>query len=349
MHAKRSNANALLALLLLLLSLPATSAIASESGVVRTPSILDPAGHTAQAVFDYGVLVVGICAAIFAVVGLLMVVSFVRFRARPGDEAREPAQVYGSIQMELAWTVVPVLIVVVLGLVTAREIMALQREVPEEGWLEVTVVGHQWWWEFEYPEYGFTTANELHIPISEAGNPRPTFLNLQSQDVIHSFWVPQLSWKTDLIPNRTNHLWIDPRETGLFVGACAEYCGTQHAWMLLRVVVETPEEFARWVANQQRPAREQPSVREGRELFERTSCISCHRVRGTVANGRFGPDLTHMMSRDTLGAGVAPNNRENLIDWIETPDHLKVGVLMPPMQLERRQIESMVDYLVTLE
>ena len=345
MRAWRANTLAVLPLLLL----PAASALASEPGAVRTPSILDPAAQTAQAVFDYGVLVVGICTAIFVIVGLLIVITAVRFRARPGDDAREPAQVYGSTQVELAWTVLPILIVVVLGMVTAREILALQKEVPEEGWLEVTVVGHQWWWEFEYPEYGFTTANELHIPVSEAGDPRPTFLNLQSQDVIHSFWVPQLSWKTDLIPNRTNSLWIDPREPGLFVGACAEYCGTQHAWMLLRVVVETREDFERWVAHQQRPARRLASVREGREIFERTSCINCHRVRGTVANGRFGPDLTHMMSRETLGAGVAPNNRENLIDWIENPDHLKVGVLMPPMQLERSQIESMVDYLLTLE
>ena len=119
--------------------------------------------------------------------------------------------------------------------------------------------------------------------------------------------------------------------------------------MLLRVVVESQEDFERWIANQQRPAREEPSVQKGRELFERTSCINCHQVRGTAANGRFGPDLTHTMSRDTLASGVAPITRENLIDWIETPDHLKVGVLMPPMQLERPQIESMVDYLMTLD
>ncbi len=333
----------------LALLFPAAAALATEPGAVQTPSILDPAAHTARAVLEYGMLVVGICAAIFAVVALLIVITVVRFRARPGDDAREPAQVYGSNQIELAWTVVPFLIVVVLGLVTAREILALQKDVSPKGWLDVTVVGHQWWWEFEYPQYGFTTANELHIPVSKAGDPWPTFLTLQSQDVIHSFWVPQLSWKTDLIPNRTNHLWIDPEKVGLFVGQCAEYCGTQHAWMLLRVVVETQEDFERWVANQQRPARKEPSVQKGREVFERTSCINCHVVRGTVANGRFGPDLTHLMSRDMLASGVAPINRENLIEWIETPDHLKVGVLMPAMQLERRQIESMVDYLMTLE
>jgi cytochrome c oxidase subunit 2 len=337
------------AIALSLLFLPAAAALGAEPGVVQTPSILDPAAHTAQAILDYGMLVVGICTGIFVVVGLLIVVTVVRFRARPDDDEREPAQVYGSTQIELAWTVIPVLIVVVLGMVTTREILALQREEAPEDWLEVTVVGHQWWWEYEYPQYGFTTANELHIPVSPPEDPRPTFLNLQSQDVIHSFWVPQLSWKTDLIPNRTNHLWIDPQETGLFVGACAEFCGTQHAWMLLRVVVESREDFERWVAEQQRPAREDPSVREGREIFERTSCINCHRVQGTAANGRFGPDLTHMMSRDTIGAGVAANNRENLIEWIETPDHLKVGVLMPAMQLERSQIERMVDYLMTLE
>lgn len=316
---------------------------------VATPSIFDPASTPATMILDYTTLVLGVCGAIFAIVTALIIYSLVRFRARPGDDGREPPQVYGSARVELAWTIIPVIIVIVLGLATARTILAVQKEEPPAGSLVVTAIGHQWWWEFHYPQYGFTTANELHIPVSDPGAPRPTFFNLQSQDVIHSFWMPQLAGKMDLIPNRENHLWVEPREPGLYVGQCAEYCGTQHANMLLRVVVQPRREFEAWARAQQQPAAENASAREGREIFERTACINCHVVRGTAANGRFGPDLTHLMSRATLGAGVAANDRDHLRDWIAHPDPMKPGVLMPAMQLEAKQIERVVDYLVTLE
>jgi cytochrome c oxidase subunit 2 len=213
----------------------------------------------------------------------------------------------------------------------------------------VTATGHQWWWEFEYPQYGFVTANELHLPVSDPADPRPTFFRLLSQDVIHSFWVPQLAGKTDLIPNRENHLWMEPREPGLYVGQCAEYCGTQHANMLLRIVVQPRDEFEAWAEAQRGPAAAATGVAPGRQLFERTACINCHTVRGTPAGGRFGPDLTHLMSRATLGAGVAKNDRANLLDWIAHPDSLKPGVLMPAMQLDPEGIERVADYLVSLE
>jgi cytochrome c oxidase subunit 2 len=316
---------------------------------VSTPSIFDPASTPAAMIVDYTTLVLGVCGVIFAIVMTLIIYSVVRFRARPGDDGREPAQVYGGTRVELAWTIIPVIIVVVLGMATARTILALQKTEAPEGALVVTAIGHQWWWEFYYPQYGFTTANELHIPLSNPTGSRPTFFNLQSQDVIHSFWVPQLSGKIDLIPNRENHLWVDPSEPGVYVGQCAEYCGTQHANMLLRVVVQPEAEFEAWASAQQRPAAERASAREGREIFERTACINCHTVRGTPAVGRFGPDLTHLMSRQTIGAGVAENDRRHLRDWIKHPDPMKPGVRMPAMQLEDEQIERVVDYLVTLE
>ncbi len=311
--------------------------------VVRTPSMFDPASTPAEAIDSYTMLVVAICAAIFLVVGGLLAFAVVRFRARPGDEGREPPQIYGSNQIELAWTVIPVLIVVILALVTARTILDLQKDERPEGWLAITATGHQWWWEFHYPTLGITTANELHIPVGQA-----TFLDLESQDVIHSFWVPQLSGKTDVVPNRTNHLWMEAREPGLYVGQCAEFCGTQHAYMLLRVFVDTKEDFERWVASQQEQAAVAAAVGPGREIFENTACVNCHTVRGTGARGRFGPDLTHLMSRTTIGAGVAPNDRASLVEWVTRPDHLKPGVLMPAMQLEPARIELLVDYLVSL-
>ena len=256
---------------------------------------------------------------------------------------------YGSNQIELAWTVIPLLTVVVLFLVTARTIRAVQSAVPPADALQVTIVGHQWWWEIRYPALGIVTANELHVPVSDRTRPQPTFLTLQSVDVAHSFWVPRLAGKTDVIPNRDNRMWIEPFEAGLYLGQCAEYCGTQHAHMLLRVIVHTRGDFERWVTAQQQPPVRDPSVQAGRDLFQTTACVNCHTVRETVANGTFGPDLSHLMSRATLGAGVVDNTPHNLQAWVQNPQHLKPGNLMPDMQLTPPELEYIVAYLATLK
>ena len=176
----------------------------------------------------------------------------------------------------------------------------------------------------------------------------PTFITLQTADVIHSFWVPQLAGKLDLIPNKTNRLWIDPRRPGTYVGQCAQFCGVQHAGMLLRVTVHPKAEFDEWVAAQRQPALDDPSARSGREVFESVACVSCHTVRGTRANGVFGPDLTHLMSRTTIGSGVVDNTPEHLRDWVDAPDRLKPGVLMPAMTLSRDDLDRVTAYLATL-
>jgi len=311
-------------------------------------SVFAPASPPADAIAEIATLVLAIAAGIFLVVVGLLVTSIVRFRLRPGDDGSEPPQVYGSDQIELAWTVLPILVVFVLSLVTARTIYAVQGAARPPGALEVTVVGHQWWWEIRYPALGITTANELHVPVGEGADGTPTFIDLESADVAHSFWVPRLAGKTDLIPNRRNRMWIAPREPGLYVGQCAEFCGTQHAHMLLRVVAQPRADFERWVAAQKAPAVADPKVKVGRRVFETTACINCHSVRGTVATGRFGPDLTHLASRETLAAGAAAMSREALRGWIEHPDFVKPGALMPAMKLERRQLDPLVDYLLTL-
>jgi len=257
--------------------------------------------------------------------------------------------VYGSTQIELAWTIVPILIVVVLFAATARVIHAIQDAPQPPAAIEVTVVGHQFWWEYRYPALGVVTANELHVPVSDPAAPTPTFITLESADVAHSFWVPRLAGKTDLIPNRTNRMWIEPREPGLFLGQCAEYCGTQHAHMLLRVYVEPRDAFERWAGAQRLSAVADPAAAAGRRLFETTACINCHSVRGTVATGRFGPDLTHLMSRATLVAGAAPMTREALRDWIDDPDRVKPGALMPAMKLDSQSLDQLVGYLGTLQ
>ncbi|HWC19223.1 MAG TPA: c-type cytochrome, partial [Terriglobales bacterium] len=179
-------------------------------------------------------------------------------------------------------------------------------------------------------------------------HPTPTFLRLLSADTDHSFWIPELAGKTDLIPNHPNKMWMDPHRTGIFVGQCAQYCGTQHAKMLLRVSVDSPQDFAAWVRSQQHPAVQDPSITTGRELFEHTACINCHTVSGTPADGRFGPDLTHLMSRRTIAAGAAENTPDNLRLWIHDPNAIKPGSLMPAMKLSDADVDAVVKYMETL-
>ena len=312
-------------------------------------SIFDPVSTPAAEIYTLSMLLLAICAAIFVAVAGLTAYCVVAFRRRADDDGREPPQIYGSNPIELAWTVLPLLIVFVLFLVTTRTLLAVQKAPPPPGTLHVTVIGHQWWWEFRYPDLGIVTANELHVPVGRAGDRRPTYLRLESVDVVHSFWIPQLNGKTDVIPNRVNTMWIEPLRPGLFLGQCAEYCGTQHAHMLLRVIAHEPAEFDAWVASQRAPAAVDAAAASGRALFDSLACINCHRVGGTVADGAFGPDLTHLMTRATIGAGVAANTPANLRAWVANPDQLKPGVLMPAMKLSAAEIDQVVAYLTTLQ
>ncbi len=313
------------------------------------PSIFRPESVPAEAIHSLSLFVLAVTGGIFVVVFGLIAYATFRFRRRDDDDGREPAQIYGSYPVEVAWTTVPLLIVVVLALATARVIQQVQDAPRPESAVQVEVIGHQWWWEIRYPHLGVVTANELHVPVSSASRRLPTFLDLRSADVIHSFWVPRLAGKTDLVPNRRNQMWIEPNRTGLFLGQCAEYCGTQHAKMMLRVYVHTPEDFDRWVRHQKGPGVPDPSVAPGRRVFEQTACINCHALGGTPAEGRFGPDLTHLMSRETLGAGALTNSVSGLRDWIRKPDRFKPGVLMPAMNLSETQLDQLVSYLATLK
>lgn len=362
--------------------LPGRLAHASLPGSIFAPHST-PASQENQLAY----FVLGICALIYVGVSGLLVYALVRFRARPDDDA-EPPQVFGSLQIELSWTIIPILIIAILFLGTARVLFSIQDAPKPPSALDVTVIGHQFWWEFRYPQYNVVTANELHLPVNTPSAPRPAFLKLTSADVIHSFWVPQLGGKTDLLPNRVNEMWIDPQKPGLYVGQCAQFCGPQHAKMLLRVYVDTAEEFDAWIKNQQRTQAElaQPHVmsvsmpnpgnaggaippnspathgtaapnetpdainaRNGQLVFEQQSCISCHTISGTVANGRYGPDLTHLMSRATLGAGAAQNTPGDLLAWIADPNTFKPGCLMPAMHLSDRQNAQITAYLLSLK
>jgi len=311
-------------------------------------NIFAPQSTPAKSIFNMSLFVGTITGIIFVVVFTLLVYSLSKFRARAASAQSEPAQVYGSTQIELAWTIIPVLIVIVLFMATARGLHAIQDAPMPANAIEVTVIGHQFWWEYRYPKLGVVTANELHIPVSDPAHPTPTFLQLLSADTDHSFWIPELAGKTDLIPNHPNSMWMDPEHTGVFLGQCAQYCGTQHAKMLLRVSVDTPEDFAEWLREQRRPAVADERVAVGKRVFETTACINCHAINGTVANGRFGPDLTHLMSRTTIAAGAAPNTQENLRLWIQNPEAIKRGSLMPAMQLSKSDLDALMGYLETL-
>jgi cytochrome c oxidase subunit II len=316
----------------------------------RVENIFRPLATPADGERQAAYLTIAITTGIFLVVAGLIVYTIARFRRRAGDDAlQEPPQVYGSNQIEVAWTVIPILIVFVLIGVSARVIAAIENASPPAQMLKVQLVGHQWWWEVRYPDYGgLVTANEIHVPVSPAGK-RATYLELTSMDVIHSFWVPQLAGKTDLIPNRINYMWIDPREAGVYVGNCAEYCGTQHAKMLLRVIAQEPADFDRWMAEQQKPANADAQASQARAMFESLSCVNCHMVRGTSSVGKFGPDLTHLMSRQTLGAGILTNTAENLRAWVNDPQESKPGCFMPSMKLTEAELGQVVSYLQSLK
>ena len=336
----------------LILLLAVVAGVAAPMAWATSPQpntdIFAPMSTPADTIFGLSIFTLAITGGIFVVVGGLLAYAIIRYRERPNDDTSEPPQIYGSIQIEMAWTVIPILIVVVLFLTTARIIFAIQDAPKPKDALDVTVIGHQFWWEFRYPKLGIVTANELHVPVSTPGDPQPTWLQLLSADVDHSFWVPRLAGKTDLIPNHPNETWIEPTRTGVYYGQCAQFCGVEHANMLLRVYVDSPAQFAAWVKDQQQPAVDDPQVDAGRAVFETHACANCHTIKGTGAVGTFGPDLTHLASRATIAAGAANNTPQELYAWIKDPNTLKPGCLMPAMQLSNSDIHELVAYLETL-
>src|SRR6266478_434561 len=276
--------------------------------------------------------------------------------AGPADRSISPTNIFAPVStpahsilgLSLFVLAVTAAIFVIVFMATARVIASIQKGARPANAIQVIAIGHQFWWEYRYPGLKVVTANELHVPVSDPAHPTPTFITLLSADTDHSFWVPRLAGKTDLIPNHPNTMWIDPQQTGLYLGQCAQYCGTQHAKMLLRVYVQSRSDFDRWIQEQSQPAHVSDTASEGRRVFESTACINCHAVAGTAADGRFGPDLTHLMSRDTIASGVAANTHENLRLWIRDPNAIKTGSLMPAMGLSEHDLDVVTAYLETL-
>jgi cytochrome c oxidase subunit II len=213
----------------------------------------------------------------------------------------------------------------------------------------IEVIGHQWWWEVRYPntqaDLTVTTANEIHIPVG-----MPVVVHTSSHDVIHSFWAPNLQGKRDLIPGHRSALWFQSNKVGRVRGQCAEFCGHQHAHMAFFIVTETQEAFQAWLDQQRKPASPPVTAEQqrGKDLFERSTCAMCHTVRGTVAGSRVGPDLTHLASRSTIGAGTLPNTQSNLSRWVRDSQAIKPGNLMPPHNLSANDLNDIVKYLESL-
>lgn len=326
--------------LLLLAALPLAQGAAAAS-IFDTHS---PSGASIATLFW---IVFGIAAVIFVGVEVALIAFTIRYRQR-GNETGEPRQIFGNRRLELLWTGIPALtLAIVFGLmvVTMRGVGA--GPVNDPNALTIEVIGHQWWWEYRYPDQKLVTANELHLPVGQ-----PVHLRLRSDDVIHDFWVPALGRKMDLIPGQTNDLWVQADSPAVYTGSCAEYCGLQHAGMRLRVVADTPDDFAAWVAGQQRG--EPPlsgDAAHGRTLFfqSQANCVSCHAIDGTTARGTVGPNLTHVGGRAMLAANIITNTPDNMVRWLLNPQVVKPGNRMPNLRLSDDDARDLAAYLESLK
>lgn len=275
---------------------------------------------------------------VFGVLGYVLL----RFRDRPG--APLPPQTHGRPWLEIAWTIGPAVVLLLIAVPTVQVIFRTQTQAKPPEALEVVVRGYQWWWEFAYPGQGVTTANELVVPAG-----RPVFFALEGPDVLHSFWVPKFGGKRDVVPGRRNALVLTPDAPGEFWGHCAEFCGASHANMGFRVSVVSAADFERWVAAQRAPAADAgEAIAAGKALFAGSACVGCHTVRG-VSHGVLGPDLTHFGSRRTLAAGMFPNAPERLTAWIRDAPALKPGVKMPAFSYTDAQAAALAAYLLSLK
>jgi cytochrome c oxidase subunit 2 len=304
---------------------------------------LAPVTSQGRAVSDLFWLALALSAVVFLLVVGLMTYALVRFRARR-DEEPDPEQIEGNRRVELVMTAIPAVVLAVLFALTVPVLGTIDAPPPNP--LRVQVIGHQWWWEYRYPDLGFVTANELHVPVGE-----PVELSIGAADVIHSFWVPAIGWKRDAVPGKVNLIRFVPSQAGRFEGTCTEFCGTQHAWMRVIAVAEPRDAFDAWAQGQRANAAEATgdSVARGRTVLLGQTCINCHAIRGTAAQGSVGPDLTHLASRTTLGTGVIENNPENLRRWIRDVQEVKPGVLMPAYRnMSDADLDAMAAYLGSL-
>ncbi len=310
--------------------------------------VFQPESPQAQAIFDLFVTVMQISAVIFAIVSGLIVVAIWRGRAR----ATLPVQAFGSHRAEMFWIAGPVVVLIWITAISANLVLTINAvpkvhlEQAEAGEADITVTGHQWWWEVTHHDSGATAANEVYLPTGKRLR-----VKLLSADVIHCFWVPQLARKMDAIPGRENYIWLEANTPGVYQGRCAEYCGTQHAWMNFKVYALSPADYAEWQARASNPPADpvEADAQAGQRLFFSLTCSNCHAIRGTEATATIGPDLTDVASRRELGGGVIENSHENLARWLKNPQAIKPGSKMPNFLLIDEHVRQLVAYLESLD
>jgi cytochrome c oxidase subunit 2 len=308
---------------------------------------LKPQGPESRVTYHLFVPVFWIAVAVFIIVESLIVYCVVRFRAR--DDEESPVQIHGSRSLETAWTIIPALLLGTIGIFTIKTVFEINRIPKGPDVLHVQVIGHRWWWEFRYPDANVVTANDMYIPTGTK-----VVLSMTSADVIHSFWPPALAGKVDVVPGQINQMIVDADHAGEYFGQCAEYCGTSHANMRLRVKAVSPSEFDTWIKQQQAPpanpgvAGPQNNAAVGANLFLTKGCAGCHTING-VSAGTVGPNLTHLQSRDTFAGAIYDLNDTNLRMWLRDPPAAKPGSVMPDLHLSEAEITSLIAYLDTLK
>ena len=342
-----------LLLLTSLFLLPSALAATGEGsyGLTSPPNILDPTSPQAEEIEGLFWLVVG-----FSVFVMIIVVAFMAagigygIRNRDIHSDEEPPQTHGNLKLEVAWTVIPLIILAILLVPTLASIYDLDALSAPDDAIEINVVGQQFWWEMAYLDEEVVTANELVVPTGRAVK-----INLASSDVMHSFWLPQMAGKVDLVPGNKRTLYFTAEKEGVFYGQCAELCGDSHANMRLRVVSLSPEEYSTWTAAAKQPATvvtqvsaQGPQVQEGSQLFISKGCVNCHAVQGVNTYNRVGPDLSHIGSRTSIAAGMLQNTPENMVRWLRYTDTVKPGVAMPNLGLNQEEAEALTAYLETL-
>ncbi len=308
---------------------------------IPTFAPVSPQAHALTALF-IGVLIV--LAAIFVLVSGLVTFMIVRFRDRPG--APEARQIFGWNALEVAWTLIPFGILAAMSFFMMYADHAADPPIPDGRKPDLQVIGHQWWWEINYPASGVVAANEIHIPIG-----KPILIDLQSADVVHDFWAPQLGRKIDAVPGHPNTLWIEADQPGTYMGECAEFCGVEHAWMRFRVIAQNQGDFEAWQKAQlvvpSMPAA--PEAVAGAHIFAAKTCVNCHAIAGTAGNQTVGPDLTHLASREMLAGEAAPNTPDDLYKWLKDPNSIKPDSHMPDFKLTDDEAHQLVAYLEGLK
>ena len=310
---------------------------------MHSSNSLDPQSPLARAIYDLGIVSSIIFVLIFVIVTGAITFSMFRFRTRAGEP--DPRQILGNRKVEIAWTIIPFLIVIFLFVIT---LSAMNRaDPPPAPSPDLVITGHQFWWQVDYPGSGVITANEIHIPTG-----KPLSVRLESKDVLHEFWVPKLTRKESNVPGQPNHIWLQADKPGSYIGQCSEFCGTQHAWMRILVVADEPAQFEEWQRAQLQPAQAATTdvTAKGLAVFQTSTCINCHAIRGVAgADLRVAPDLTHVGSRRQLASGMIDNTPANMRLWLKSPQHIKLGALMPDFSLTDQQLDQLAGYLSTLK